>query len=454
VHGAWCIASTSSKRRATPPGMALRPTDSRSQTLGGTYSDDSRGSTWSRAGTGPPGTPGRGGGGSKRNLEKELTALRRLDANKQCPNCPAEERFGFKSVCVKAGIDTFVCSSCKSAHQSFSHRTKGIAMSTFTEEEVDRLKEGGNRAAQETWLGRLSRRDVCEMAPRKDARPEEWHKWIERIYEHREFYVEPGGGGGGGRDRRDGRDGGYDRRDDHGRDRSGYAARRDDRGRGGYDVRRDDRGRGGYADRHDERGRGGYDERRDEGCRKEQPSRGGDDFAAFGGGDPFAGDPFANDPFANDPFGGDPFASSAAPAPASTPQPQPQPAEADLFADFGTAPPAAAPAASPAPAAASTDLFGAPTAPSCGAPTGVTESSKDSIMGLFARPAAGGGGGGMTPLQGMGHIHAVAPSAVAPSPTAASPLLTAPQPMGLFAPVRLYAEGLLCCHVLTVRGPR
>ena len=43
-------------------------------------------------------------------------------------------------------------------------------MSTFTEDEVDRLRERGNRHAQETWLGRLTRAEVCEMCPRKDDR--------------------------------------------------------------------------------------------------------------------------------------------------------------------------------------------------------------------------------------------------------------------------------------------
>ena len=36
-------------------------------------------------------------------------------------------------------------------------------MSTFTEDEVDRLRERGNRQAQETWLGRLTRAEVCDL---------------------------------------------------------------------------------------------------------------------------------------------------------------------------------------------------------------------------------------------------------------------------------------------------
>ena len=63
-----------------------------------------------------------------RDLEKELNALRKRAENKQCPNCAAEERYGFKSACVK--FDTFVCGDCKAGHQAISHRIKGVSMST------------------------------------------------------------------------------------------------------------------------------------------------------------------------------------------------------------------------------------------------------------------------------------------------------------------------------------
>ena len=36
-----------------------------------------------------------------RDLENELNALRKQRENKQCPNCAAEDRYGFKSACVK-----------------------------------------------------------------------------------------------------------------------------------------------------------------------------------------------------------------------------------------------------------------------------------------------------------------------------------------------------------------
>jgi hypothetical protein len=48
--------------------------------------------------------------------------IRRLPHNKACVNCGAEATLGHGDVCVK--FLTFVCHTCKSAHQSFSHRCK------------------------------------------------------------------------------------------------------------------------------------------------------------------------------------------------------------------------------------------------------------------------------------------------------------------------------------------
>ena len=53
---------------------------------------------------------------ARRDLDKELEALRRLPGNKSCPSCSAAAQFGFRDVCVKFAI--LVCSDCKAAHQA------------------------------------------------------------------------------------------------------------------------------------------------------------------------------------------------------------------------------------------------------------------------------------------------------------------------------------------------
>ena len=60
-----------------------------------------------------------------------------------------------------------LCSDCKAAHQAFSHRIKGINMSTFTDEEVDRLHARTSADIAAEWLGKLDRDDVKRMAPKK-----------------------------------------------------------------------------------------------------------------------------------------------------------------------------------------------------------------------------------------------------------------------------------------------
>lgn len=42
-------------------------------------------------------------------------------------------------------------------------------MSTFEAVEIDALSRAGNEAAAKTWLGRLTREQICAMAPAKTA---------------------------------------------------------------------------------------------------------------------------------------------------------------------------------------------------------------------------------------------------------------------------------------------
>ena len=53
----------------------------------------------------------------------KLNELRKHPENRLCANCDTRDKFsGFSNICEK--FNTFVCSMCKSAHQSFSHRVK------------------------------------------------------------------------------------------------------------------------------------------------------------------------------------------------------------------------------------------------------------------------------------------------------------------------------------------
>jgi hypothetical protein len=85
--------------------------------------------------------------------EALLKNIRKLPANKICPNCGSASEFGFGNVCVK--FNSFVCDMCKTSHQAISHRVKSITMSTWTMDEVRALEDengGGNDACRHVWL--------------------------------------------------------------------------------------------------------------------------------------------------------------------------------------------------------------------------------------------------------------------------------------------------------------
>jgi len=111
--------------------------------------------------------------------ERELQRLRKLPENRICPNCLKEDRIGFKGVCM--AFKTFICNDCKSAHQSFSHRTKSVDMSVWKMDEVRVLDErngGGNRAAQRLWLAHVPDSE----RPTKESSLEVHKRFVERAY--------------------------------------------------------------------------------------------------------------------------------------------------------------------------------------------------------------------------------------------------------------------------------
>ncbi|KAF1789882.1 Arf GTPase activating protein [Phytophthora cactorum] len=114
-----------------------------------------------------------------------------MEANKTCVNCGNYNRFGHQNICEK--VRTFVCSNCKSAHQSYSMRVKSVSMSNWTMDEVDALREpngGGNAVAARVWLGRW---DESQMRkPTKDDPLDYYKQFINRVYNDKAFYDEDG----------------------------------------------------------------------------------------------------------------------------------------------------------------------------------------------------------------------------------------------------------------------
>lgn len=95
--------------------------------------------------------------------EKELTSLKRLAANKACANCNALAPHGHGAVCM--AYATFVCHTCKSAHQSYSHLCKSVSMSFWTKAEVAKLRKGGNERARAIWQAKLDDNARLSQSP-------------------------------------------------------------------------------------------------------------------------------------------------------------------------------------------------------------------------------------------------------------------------------------------------
>jgi hypothetical protein len=47
--------------------------------------------------------------------------------------------------CVMVPFGVFVCSACAGLHRDFSHKVKGISMSTFTDDDLKFLNQNGNK---------------------------------------------------------------------------------------------------------------------------------------------------------------------------------------------------------------------------------------------------------------------------------------------------------------------
>lgn len=136
---------------------------------------------------------------STKQIEEYLQKIRRTPSNKLCANCRAPSRLGFSAVCVKYG--SFVCDLCKSAHQSFSHRTKSVTMSTWTIEEVRALDEkngGGNDWCRARWFAKISESELERYAPKEGEPLDNYKKFVHMTYELGKWFDENGKPSGAG----------------------------------------------------------------------------------------------------------------------------------------------------------------------------------------------------------------------------------------------------------------
>mmetsp|Transcript_18058 Transcript_18058/g.22204 ORF Transcript_18058/g.22204 Transcript_18058/m.22204 type:complete len:505 (+) Transcript_18058:142-1656(+) len=102
---------------------------------------------------------------SGQDYQKVIRELQRKKSNKQCMEC-GERGPGY--VCTN--FNTFVCTGCSGILREFNFRVKGISMSTFTKEEVENLKRGGNAKARKVYLAEWDEVHDGDMQPESGDR--------------------------------------------------------------------------------------------------------------------------------------------------------------------------------------------------------------------------------------------------------------------------------------------
>ncbi|XP_035725207.1 arf-GAP domain and FG repeat-containing protein 1-like isoform X1 [Vespa mandarinia] len=124
----------------------------------------------------------------KKQDEKNLKILRELvslPGNKECFDCHQRG-----PTYVNMTIGSFVCTSCSGMLRGLTppHRVKSITMATFTQEEIDFIKERGNECCARIWLGLMNSNsplysDIKDEQKMKDL--------MNAKYELKRYYLDP-----------------------------------------------------------------------------------------------------------------------------------------------------------------------------------------------------------------------------------------------------------------------
>ena len=120
--------------------------------------------------------------------EKNLKILRELvsqPGNKECFDCHQRG-----PTYVNMTIGSFVCTSCSGMLRGLTppHRVKSISMATFTQEEIDFIKERGNEYCRRIWLG-LMNPNAPQSLDTKDE--QEMKDLMSAKYELKRYYLDP-----------------------------------------------------------------------------------------------------------------------------------------------------------------------------------------------------------------------------------------------------------------------
>ncbi|EFA81928.1 Arf GTPase activating protein [Heterostelium album PN500] len=107
----------------------------------------------------------------KSKNETILWDLRELEENNKCADCTDSfPRF------LNTSLGTFVCSVCGAVHRELGHRVKSLASDKFNDEEIEKLKNIGNKKAQDIWLSKWTEKEFPTPLPSDEKKVREFIK--------------------------------------------------------------------------------------------------------------------------------------------------------------------------------------------------------------------------------------------------------------------------------------
>ena len=151
----------------------------------------------------PPGSSSRSSGTSstryassrRKTMESPVDKLRKIakqhPSNKKCADCGAK-----LPQCINTSNWSFICMTCAGIHREIGSKIKSLGHSTFTEEEVDAMRQTNNEQVNGVWLANYDpqgERNKQNRQPEGNQDQAHLRNWIKKKYKDKRWYVRPEG---------------------------------------------------------------------------------------------------------------------------------------------------------------------------------------------------------------------------------------------------------------------
>jgi len=150
----------------------------------------------------PPGSSSRGSSSRyassrRKTMESptdQLRKLSKLPPNKKCADCQTKG-----PQCVNLTVGTFICLTCAGIQREINSKIKSLGHSTFTNDEVEMMKQTDNDKVNTAWLARYdpqNERNRMNRQPDSNLNEKHLRTWIRRKYQDKHWYSSDGSGSG------------------------------------------------------------------------------------------------------------------------------------------------------------------------------------------------------------------------------------------------------------------